>query len=112
MDIIPKQHKVHLIARHAEATLWLARYMERIENLARILDVTNTFARDADDTRNWLSIPRINGDLTEFYKRHTEATQRSVGDFYLLDERQSDLGAVVHRRRAGERQDIAGTDLH
>ena len=86
MDIIPKQHKVHLIARHAEATLWLARYMERIENLARILDVTNTFARDADDTRNWLSIPRINGDLTEFYKKHTEATQRSVGEFYLLDD--------------------------
>ena len=59
--------------------------MERIENMARILDVTNTFARDADDTRNWLSIPRINGDLTEFYKKHTEATQRSVGEFYLLD---------------------------
>ena len=85
MDLVPKPHKVHLIARHAESTLWLARYMERIENLARILDVTNTFARDADDTRNWLSIPRINGDLTEFYKKHTEATQRSVGEFYLLD---------------------------
>jgi uncharacterized alpha-E superfamily protein len=85
MDLISKQHKVHLIARHAEATLWFARYMERIENLARILDVTNTFARDADDTRNWLSIPRINGDLTEFYKKHSEATQRTVGEFYLLD---------------------------
>ena len=84
--IMPAPHKVHLIARHAEATIWLARYMERIENMARILDVTNTFARDADDTRNWLSIPRINGDLTEFYKRHTEATQRSVGEFYLLDQ--------------------------
>ncbi len=85
MDILPKQHTIHLIARHAEAALWLARYMERIENVARILDVTNTFARDADDTRNWLSIPRINGDLTEFQKKHAEATQRSVGDFYLLD---------------------------
>jgi uncharacterized alpha-E superfamily protein len=85
MDMIPKHHAIHLIARHAEATLWLARYMERIENLARILDVTNTFARDADDTRNWLSIPRINGDLTEFYKKHAQATQRSVGEFYLLD---------------------------
>jgi uncharacterized alpha-E superfamily protein len=86
MNMTPQQHKVHLIARHAESTLWLARYMERIENMARILDVTNTFARDADDTRNWLSIPRINGDLTEFYKRHTEAIQRTVGEFYLLDD--------------------------
>ncbi len=85
MDLLPKQHTIHLIARHAEATLWLARYMERIENLARILDVTNTFARDPDDTRNWLSIPRINGDLTEFHKKHAQATQHSVGEFYLLD---------------------------
>jgi uncharacterized alpha-E superfamily protein len=85
MIAIAKPHKVHLIARHAESTIWLARYMERIENLARILDVTNTFARDADDTRNWLSIPRINGDLADFYKKHTEATQRSVGEFYLLN---------------------------
>jgi len=53
--------------------------------MARILDVTNTFARDADDTRNWLSIPRINGDLEAFYKKHSAATQRTVGEFYLLD---------------------------
>jgi uncharacterized alpha-E superfamily protein len=85
MSVTVKQHNAHLIARHAEATLWLARYMERIENMARILDVTNTFARDADDTRNWLSIPRINGDLEAFYKKHSAATQRSVGEFYLLD---------------------------
>lgn len=75
----------HLIARHAESTLWLARYMERIENVARLLDVTNTFARDADDTRNWLSILRINGDLEAFYAKHTEANLASVSKFYLLD---------------------------
>ncbi len=34
---------MHLIARHAESALWLARYIERIENLARMLDVTKTF---------------------------------------------------------------------
>jgi uncharacterized alpha-E superfamily protein len=85
MSATVKQHNIHLIARHAEAMLWIARYMERIENLARILDVTNTFARDADDTRNWLSIPRINGDLEAFYKKHSAATQGTVGAFYLLD---------------------------
>lgn len=75
----------HLIARHAESNLWLARYMERIENLARLLDVTNTFARDADDTRNWVSILRINGDLDAFFVRHKEANLANVGQFYLLD---------------------------
>ncbi len=85
-DIEPPPPRVHhLIARHAESTLWLARYIERVENLARLLDVTNTFARDADDTRNWLSILRINGDQVEFYKRHQEANQVTVADFYILD---------------------------
>lgn len=84
-DTIQRHRVAHLIARHAESTLWLARYMERIENVARLLDVTNTFARDADDTRNWLSILRINGDLEAFYAKHTEANLASVAQFYLLD---------------------------
>lgn len=75
----------HLIARHAESMLWLARYMERIECLGRLLDVTNTFASNAGDTRNWLSILRINGDQDAFYARHTEANRANVADFYLLD---------------------------
>jgi uncharacterized alpha-E superfamily protein len=104
MDILAKQRANHLIARHAEATLWLARYMERIENLSRILDVTNTFARDADDTRNWLSIPRINGDLQEFNKKHPDATQRSVGEFYLLDaENTSSVQACIASARENAR---------
>jgi uncharacterized alpha-E superfamily protein len=78
-------HTAHLIARHAESALWLARYMERIECVARLLDVTNTFARDADDTRNWLSILLINGDLEEFNKRHRETNQANIAAFYLLD---------------------------
>jgi uncharacterized alpha-E superfamily protein len=78
-------HTAHLIARHAESVLWLARYMERIECVARLLDVTNMFARDPDDTRNWISILLINGDLEEFNKRHTETNQANVAAFYLLD---------------------------
>ena len=52
----------HLIARHAGSALWFARYMERIENLARLLDVTKTFASEGEAGRNWLSLLRINGD--------------------------------------------------
>jgi uncharacterized alpha-E superfamily protein len=79
-------HTAHLIARHAESALWLSRYMERIENIARLLDVTNIFARDADDARNWRTILRINGDLDGFHARYAEANQASVGRFYLLDD--------------------------
>ena len=76
----------YLIARHAGCALWLARYMERIENLARLLDVTKTFARDAEGGGNWLSLLRINGDEATFFARHALPEAISVIQFYLLDE--------------------------
>jgi uncharacterized alpha-E superfamily protein len=75
----------HLIARHAGSALWLARYMERIENLARLLDVTKTFAGDAEGGRNWLSLLRINGDQAAFFAKHAAPEAASVAQFYLLD---------------------------
>jgi uncharacterized alpha-E superfamily protein len=81
----PPSGSRHLIARHAASLLWLARYMERIENLARLLDVTKTFARDAEAGRNWLSLLRINGDETEFFARHAAPEAADVAHFYLLD---------------------------
>jgi uncharacterized alpha-E superfamily protein len=75
----------HLIARHAGSALWLARYMERIENLARLLDVTKTYAGDGEVDHNWLSLLRINGDDDEFFAKHGDADAVSVARFYLLD---------------------------
>ena len=43
-----------LLARYAECIFWLARYVERAENLARILDVNETFSRDSRGGQNWL----------------------------------------------------------
>ena len=102
----------HLIARHAESALWLARYMERIENLARLLDVTKTFARDADDTRNWLSLLRINGDAEGFFAKHADGRSHQRGAVLSAGRREPDLGAVRHRRGAGECPHPARADLH
>jgi uncharacterized alpha-E superfamily protein len=73
---------MHLIARHAASALWLARYIERVDNLARLLDVTKTFTHDDGD---WLTILRINGDAIDFQKRYREISQANVARFYLLD---------------------------
>ncbi len=75
----------HLIARHAGSALWLARYMERIENVARLLDVTKTFAGEGEAGRNWLALLRINGDGPAFFAKHSYADASSVARFYLLD---------------------------
>src|ERR1700675_3030111 len=45
-----------LLARYAECIFWLARSVERAENLARILEVNETFSRDRSGSNNWLSI--------------------------------------------------------
>ncbi len=90
----------HLIARHAGSALWFARYMERIENLARLLDVTKTFAGDAEGDNNWLSLLRINGDAAAFFKKHAVADAVNVAHFYLLDSQNStSVQAVIRYAR-------------
>ena len=59
--------------------------MERIENLARILDVTDTFVRHGADQSGWKSVIQINADEKTFYERYSEANPDTVLRFYLSD---------------------------
>ena len=66
-----------LLARSAENMFWLARYIERAENLARILDVQETFARDSGGAAglaawSWRSTPTPR----RFFKRPHRGRQR------------------------------------
>jgi uncharacterized alpha-E superfamily protein len=74
-----------LLSRYAEALFWLARYMERIENLARILDVTDTFVRHGADRSGWRSVIQINADEARFNELYGEAEAVNVARFYLAD---------------------------
>jgi len=75
-----------LLARHAEAVFWMARYVERAENLARILDVQQVFANDWRDPVSWGSVVQLNADDSRFFARHQAADRASVTHFYVLDE--------------------------
>jgi uncharacterized alpha-E superfamily protein len=74
-----------LLSRYAECLFWLARYMERVENLARILEVTETFVRHGADQSGWVSVVQINSDSERFYEKYPEATAETVLRFYLTD---------------------------
>lgn len=78
----------------------MARYMERAENLARIIDVNETFARDRQGARNWQAIIQINADEQRFMERHLTASAEAVAQFYVLDAQNptSIISAVRYAR--------------
>lgn len=74
-----------LLARYADSIFWLARYVERAENLARILDVNETFSRDSHGAQNWRSIVQLNSDEERFLATGRQLSAHSVLDFYVID---------------------------
>ncbi len=74
-----------LLARYADCIFWLARYVERAENLARILDVNETFSRDSRGGQNWRSIIQLNSDEEKFIADDREVSAQSVLEFYVVD---------------------------
>jgi uncharacterized alpha-E superfamily protein len=76
-----------LLARFAENHFWMARYVERAENLARILDVNETFARDSTGVADWLPIVQLHADDKAFFAKHKKATADAVIQFYIADKR-------------------------
>ena len=74
-----------LLSRYAESLFWLARYMERVENLARILEITDTFVRHGADQSGWLSVVQINSDEQRFLEQHKTVSAENVLRFYLTN---------------------------
>lgn len=63
----------------------MARYVERAENLARILEVNETFARDVHGANDWLPILRLHCDEERFFEHYDVATSENVVRFYIVD---------------------------
>lgn len=76
----------NLLARHAESIFWLARQVERANSTARILDVNETFSRNARGEHDWESVLRLYGDEAGFRASGRRPTADSVIHFYTLDD--------------------------
>ena len=93
-----------LLSRYAESIYWMARYVERAENLARILDVNETFSRDSRGWQNWRSILELYRDESRFLADHAEADADSVLYFYTLDQRNfTSIISAVNQARGNAR---------
>jgi uncharacterized alpha-E superfamily protein len=76
----------NLLARHAECIFWLARQVERANSTARILDVNETFSRNARGEHDWESVLRLYGDELNFRATGRRPTADAVIHFYILDD--------------------------
>lgn len=93
-----------LLARWAENLFWLARYIERAENLARILDVQETFARDSGGKQDWRLLLVINADTEAFFARYQDAEAPNVLAFYLIDRANpTSIHSDIHYARENAR---------
>jgi uncharacterized alpha-E superfamily protein len=80
-----------MLSRVADSLFWMSRYVERAENLARIIDVNAQLMLDLSMqqahalSRNWLPVVACLGDEGAFRARHRTADRRAVTDFLVFD---------------------------
>ena len=79
-----------MLSRTADHLFWMARYMERAENTARMLDVnyqTSLLPQGADVAGGgWRGLLSISELTWAFSKKYQEVTARNVMDFMVRDE--------------------------
>jgi uncharacterized alpha-E superfamily protein len=79
-----------MLSRVANSLFWMSRYIERSENIARIVDVNLQLLldfRNLDEHRlseHWLPIVQSTGDEEAFFKLHPKATGQSVTEFLVF----------------------------
>lgn len=76
-----------MLSRVAESIYWMARYVERAENLARFIDVTLNLILDQPHgtAQQWEPLINATGDEREFAKRYPAPTADHVIRFLSFD---------------------------
>ena len=64
----------------------MARYIERVENLARLIDVSLAAAGGSSHVEEWRTVLAINSDIARFHALGRPATGPEIVRFYVLDD--------------------------
>ena len=79
-----------MLSRVANSLFWMSRYIERAENISRLLDVNLQLlldGRDLDEHRvaeHWLPIVQCTGEEEPFFELHKKATGAAVTEFLVF----------------------------
>jgi uncharacterized alpha-E superfamily protein len=78
-----------MLSRVADNLYWFARYLERAENLARLVDVNASLMLDLPSALSpgWEPLIKITGSEKLFAERSRDASERSVVRFLVADDK-------------------------
>ena len=78
-----------MLSRVAERVYWMARYAERAENIARIINVYTNLLLDLprNTTIGWHSLVEISGSKKLYNELYSEDSERNIMKFLLADTR-------------------------
>lgn len=76
-----------MLSRTASELYWMARYLERAENIARLMDVTNKLSlMSIRDSNHDLLVPLLlTGTQTLFNETYQQVTMNNLLNFFALD---------------------------
>ena len=76
-----------MLSRVAESIYWMARYIERAENIARFVDVTLNLILDQPQTAHlqWVPLVSTSGDHEYFNKKYHQPNEANVVRFLTFD---------------------------
>ncbi|MDX1946095.1 MAG: alpha-E domain-containing protein [Pirellulaceae bacterium] len=76
-----------MLSRVADSIFWMARYIERAENVARFIHVNLKLSIDlgAGTPGQWAPLVYTTGDQERYQERYGEADQRTVIEFLAFD---------------------------
>jgi len=80
-----------MLSRVANSLYWMSRYIERAENIARLVDTNLQLLLDFQNfdekrlAQYWLPIIQASGDEEAFFKLHSKATGAAVSEFLVFE---------------------------
>jgi len=96
-----------MLSRVANSIYWLARYLERADNVARFIDVNTHLMLDlslSKDATQWYPLIATSGDDEDFNKRYTIADERTVVKFLTFDDKNpNSIAQCIFRARENAR---------
>jgi len=95
-----------MLSRVAESLYWMARYLERSENTARLINTTTQMQLDLPRgaSLGWDVLLKVAGLYQPFFEFYTEANEANIMRFLIEDERNpSSIQSCVRHARENTR---------